>query len=131
LAWKQTEVDFQATILTFSPNQNLLACAGRDLDKGFYGYSTAGKFILLDARTGQVLHRFSQETRRDRLEQKRLSRMAAIGSKLGLKSTLSPIPKFLPGDSGTVDAIAFSPDGKTLAAGYADGSIKLWHVPRK
>jgi WD40 repeat protein len=33
-------------------------------------------------------------------------------------------------DSGAVFAVAFGPDGTTLAAGDEDGSTDLWRVPR-
>lgn len=33
----------------------------------------------------------------------------------------------VPGD-GTVFMLAFSPDGKTLATGAADGTVRLWNV---
>jgi RNA polymerase sigma factor (sigma-70 family) len=35
---------------------------------------------------------------------------------------------FYRGDTGRVFSVAFSPDGKTLAAGLRDGAIRLWDV---
>ena len=32
------------------------------------------------------------------------------------------------GHSGSVSSVAFSPDGKTLASGSVDNTIKLWEV---
>ena len=32
------------------------------------------------------------------------------------------------GHSGWVNTVAFSPDGKTLASGSDDGTVKLWQV---
>lgn len=37
----------------------------------------------------------------------------------------------LEGHATGVTAIAFSPDGKTLASGYRDGTIRLWEVQEK
>jgi len=39
------------------------------------------------------------------------------------------LKKSLTGHSGSVNAVAFSPDGKTLVNGSDDMTVKLWNVP--
>jgi WD domain, G-beta repeat len=43
-----------------------------------------------------------------------------------LESLAQPMRGTLAAQSGLVTAVAYSPDGKTMAAGYSDGTIRLW-----
>jgi WD40 repeat protein len=43
-----------------------------------------------------------------------------------LESVVQPVRGILTAQSGVVTALAYNPGGGTLAAGYADGTIRLW-----
>jgi WD40 repeat protein len=45
-----------------------------------------------------------------------------------LQSLAQPVRGVLIGPSGVVTALAYSPDGSTLAAGYSSGAIQLWDL---
>ena len=45
-----------------------------------------------------------------------------------LQSLTQPVRGILAAQPGVVTAVAYSPGGKTLAAGYRDGTIRLWDV---
>src|SRR5260370_29679915 len=59
-------------------------------------------------------------------------RLGIVGACLVLSAPLSaqePKPRAtLKGHTDTVESLAISPDGKTLASGSADNSVKLWDV---
>ena len=45
-----------------------------------------------------------------------------------LQSLAQPVRGVLTASSGVVTALAYSPDGTTLAAGYSGGAIRLWNL---
>jgi len=58
-------------------------------------------------------------------------RYLAVGTSLGIElrdSRTIELVRTLPGHTGDVLSIAFTPDGSLLASGSADHMIKLWEV---
>jgi WD40 repeat protein len=82
----------------------------------------------LNAVTGQFISTLSEESPSDLFQQSKLQKEVQLAKRLGTHK-YSRTPSFLPGDSGTVYSLTFSPDGTKLAAGYASGEIKIWKVP--
>src|SRR5207247_1408656 len=59
------------------------------------------------------------------------STLQARGSLLSAANYSPALIAFLHGQKSSVYSVAFSPDGKLLAAGGLDGTIQLWDVARR
>ncbi len=115
--------------LAFSPDGKFLAWGGRDFErKSATGYYPPGKLLLLDPATGKTIAEVTERTLNDLAKQKPIEIATRLGRVFGLKRVSNKEPKSLPGETPDVNSLAFSPDSKKLAVGYADGSIKLWKI---
>ncbi|HLK77443.1 MAG TPA: hypothetical protein VKU77_27815 [Streptosporangiaceae bacterium] len=43
----------------------------------------------------------------------------------------SRLASYIPSSAAQVNAVAISPDGKTMAAGDQNGTAYLWHISRR
>jgi WD40 repeat protein len=132
--WKHWTPKFNPISLAFSPDGKLLACGGQlfaDDGIDYSKYASRGKLFILNVATGRLVFSFNTETWQDRLRQANIKRTTSLRRLFAKRSRFSGMQLFVPGDSGPVKSLAFSPDSKTLAAGYTDGSIKLWRVPQR
>lgn len=137
--WTWREDTFAPKHFLFSPDGKTLAIRGRIFELGS-SYQRQGRLLLFDPRDGRIKSTLREETsldnwnrqwtdRKTRADRTRTAWLEKIVKKAPPKTVTRQ--SFAPGDSGEITALQFSPDSKTLAAGYADGSIKLWRVPQK
>lgn len=126
LEWSLNREDVDLRVAAFSPDGSRLACGGYVLNtsSGFLG----GEANLWDVKTGVLLHTYQRETRADAWNCAWGAGMRNIQK--AIKQIFSPgvavttgIPKSFP-----VTHLAFSPDGKRLAAADEEGVVKIWPV---
>lgn len=119
--------DVTVNCIHFSPNGKLLVSAG--LKKLIvWELSSMKRFLTISL--------MNREMRRDKttfwsvvFSPDSHTIAAANLERIGLWSTKTgKLVRLLKGHTGNVSSIAFSPDGKCLASGSDDGSVKLWEV---
>jgi hypothetical protein len=113
-------------------------CVTYSHDGRILAVGTAGRVVLLEGATGQLIRAFDR-----RFGEGDVRSVAFSPSGLLVAAgTTGPEPlvrlwdvlggqerAIYKGHQGSVDAVAFAPDGKTMASGGTDGSIFLWTVP--
>ncbi|RYF39793.1 MAG: WD40 repeat domain-containing protein [Cytophagaceae bacterium] len=122
LRWKGLESEACPLVMRFSPDGSVLACGcaiyGRQYSAG------DGCVTLWDVKTGGLLRNYNGDTKTDQMVFAWNALKRAVAGKSASTSSR------LTGDnSSPVSAISFSPDGNLLAAGDADGMVRIWPVP--
>jgi WD40 repeat protein len=124
-------MDTQSGDAAFSPDSRSLAGANRDI-----------AVVIWDSLTGQKLHSFSfspwwisgiiyspdGKTLAVGVCSKTSPTGCAEADVLLLDIATGQVLHTLTGHVGSVEGLAFSPDGKTLATGSIDSTIRLWDV---
>jgi WD40 repeat protein len=112
--------------VAFSPDGKRLASAGRD-----------GSVKIWELSTGQELHRLSRALTMEAASRAIGVAFSPAGQRLALAGGRAVLlwdpasaaePLALGGHTGTVLAVAFSPDGALIAAGGADGTVQVWEA---
>lgn len=130
LLWKYYSNNQGPDKLMFSPDGTMLADGGYAYD--YRG--TAGYLSVIDTHTGKLIHSFTEQTLWGQISDRtrnfitgKIYDIAFFKKRFG-----ASMDKYYatqpPGNSGLPTSLAWSPDSKTLAASYADGSLKLWRV---
>jgi len=134
LRWHYHHEKYFPLMMAFSPDGTLLAVSGFDTT---YRYNMGFTYVV-DTRTGKLIHIFTEQNWKDQMKdrmtltfhQMRYKIMDTINfyRKNKLRIDDSYFHQFAPYDSGIPSALTWSPDSKTLAVSYVDGSVKLWRV---
>ena len=95
-------------VISFSPDGRILASGG--------GGAGWGSIRFYDVKTGEPLRTIDDKRTAERNKQLEL-RIGSSVSYSGISSIY-----------GSVRSLSFRPDGKTLASGLSDGTIRIWDV---
>jgi len=138
LKWKYSQELTFPHMLMFSPDGTMVAVAGDNINYRLNGLSFLN---VIDAKTGKLIHSYTEQSLnqqiRDRIRIYFLQKLLRGTSKLQRfantnkwrdKISMSLNSPPAPGNSGQIQDIAWSPDNKSLAASYEDGSVKIWRV---
>jgi WD40 repeat protein len=130
LKWKYSQELTFPHMLMFSPYGTMIAVAGDNIN-----YRNGLSFLnVIDAKTGKLIHSYTEQTLNQQIRDRtgiylltKLSHVPFI-QKHFQQELFFAVNSPAPGNSGQIQDIAWSPDSKSLAASYEDGSVKIWHV---
>lgn len=138
LKWKYSRELTFPHLLMFSPDGTMVAVTGNNINYRLNGLNFLN---IIDTKTGKLIHSYTEQTLnqqiRDRIRIYFLQKLLRGTSKLQRfaninewrdKISMSLNSPPAPGNSGQIQDIAWSPDNKSLAASYEDGSVKIWRV---
>jgi WD40 repeat protein len=131
LKWKYSQEFTFPHMLMFSPDGTMIVVAGDNIN---YRPNGLGFLNVIDAKTGKLIHSYTEQTLNQQIRDRtgiylltKLSHVPFIQKRFQQKlffAVNSPAPE----NSGRIHDIAWSPDSKSLAASYEDGSVKIWRV---
>lgn len=126
ISWEHIK-GFDTKQLTFSPDGKFLVWGGIDYNRFLVSNRRLVGFVrLLDPQTGRIITEVTERTALDFPRQMFMMGTETVKRLMKIKS--NEIQQNIPGETPLIGSLAFSPDSKKLAVGYADGSIKLWEI---
>ena len=126
ISWERIK-SFDTKQLIFSPDGKFLAWGGTDYSRFPISNRRAVGFVrLLAPRTGRTITEVTERNSLDFAKQIFVMGIETVKRLMKVKSNESQ--QIIPGETPMIGSLAFSPDSKKLAVGYADGSIKLWKI---
>ena len=128
IKWRQQRDNIHPIAAAFSSDNSLLACGSEIWNRADSIHG--GDVTLWDAKTGKLLRIMTRETQADARDYAWHARVRKVQRYIKRKTTGSAgWTRSIDDKSFPVTHLAFSPDGKRLAAAHEDGVIKIWAVP--
>jgi WD40 repeat protein len=133
--WDVTRPDSEPKILTrpagafvalsFSPNGRLLAAAGEDETIRLFDLESNQEILKINSFDGEAKKLFfTQDSRKLFVAHKKVATIWTVVKDKEVRTLLAE-------ESGALSSVAFSPDGRLLAAASHDSNIYIWDFRKK